>query len=410
LTCVIQSSIIPKGQREENAMKENTMKTAAKKLLGLLVVLTMFLLAACSQTPTPSDELEPQVLGGTPTTAGEYPWMAQLWYGSVLPRSQFCGGTLVARSWVITTANCIFGSPSNYRVVLGDHRPSLIEGTEQTIAVSRIIVHPSYNPTTYDNNIALMELASPATLNSRVGLAEIADVPSLGTILRVIGWGTLSSADRDALMKLDMPRVQGFYCRGGSAISETMFCAGLGDRGMRLVGNDKGGPIFLPSSPNVVGLASHAIGDYHLFTKLYLYTDWINSYIYPVIFIDLDSCLYEPGLCYWEVPIIPDDCWVCKFDISILREEFYRMRFTLPELGLKPGEFAKAFAFKILTPQGKLIAQGKGNVKEAVLELSTQLPKGKYLLQLDILNQTVAKTIHANNEKYPFKFGFSRVR
>jgi hypothetical protein len=131
------------------------------------------------------------------------------------------------------------------------------------------------------------------------------------------------------------------------------------------------------------------------------------SYSAPII---LDPCLYEPRLCYWEVTIIPDDCWVCTFDISILQEEFYRMRFTLPELGLKPGEFAKAFTFKVLTPQGKLIAQGKGNVKEAVLELSTQLPKGKYLLQVNILNQTVAKTIHANNEKYPFKFGFSRVR
>jgi hypothetical protein len=134
----------------------------------------------------------------------------------------------------------------------------------------------------------------------------------------------------------------------------------------------------------------------------------------PPIVINPDACIYQPGLCTLiEVPwFIFDGCHVCYFDLSIYRDIFesYRIRLTIPELGLKPDQFTRAFAFKVLTSQGKLIAQGKGNGQEAMLELVTKLPKGSYKLQVNILDQSIAKIIHANKQKYPLKFGFSLVK
>jgi hypothetical protein len=138
----------------------------------------------------------------------------------------------------------------------------------------------------------------------------------------------------------------------------------------------------------------------------YSFASYSFSYSAPIV---LDPCLFDRSCLLNEFEIIPDDCWVCKFDLDILKDilESYRVRVTLPELGLKPDHFAKAFAFNILTSEGKLVAQAKGNGQEAMLELVTRLPKGSYKLQVSILDQSIAKIIHANNQKYPFKFTFS---
>ena len=43
------------------------------------------------------------------------------------------------------------------------------EGTEEDIAAMRVIVHPNYSKPNLNNDIALIQLARPATLSARVG-------------------------------------------------------------------------------------------------------------------------------------------------------------------------------------------------------------------------------------------------
>lgn len=60
---------------------------------------------------------------------------------------------------------------SFYTIRLGEHNRYLIEGTEQDITGRRVIKHPDYNkPSTIYNDIALIQLSRPATLNAKVGL------------------------------------------------------------------------------------------------------------------------------------------------------------------------------------------------------------------------------------------------
>ena len=52
---------------------------------------------------------------------------------------------------------------------MGDHNRNTNEGTEQTLAVKKVISHSQYNkPVQINNDIALIQLTTPATLNSRV--------------------------------------------------------------------------------------------------------------------------------------------------------------------------------------------------------------------------------------------------
>jgi len=66
-------------------------------------------------------------------------------------------------------------NPALYTIRLGDHNRNVNEGTEQDIKAIRVISHPSYNNPRLSNDIALIQLQRPATLNNRVGLACLPD-------------------------------------------------------------------------------------------------------------------------------------------------------------------------------------------------------------------------------------------
>src|SRR5215211_2415098 len=61
-------------------------------------------------------DASPRIVGGSPTTIGEWPWQAALagndaiYAGSGYQR-QFCGASLVAPTIVITAAHCVFDFP-----------------------------------------------------------------------------------------------------------------------------------------------------------------------------------------------------------------------------------------------------------------------------------------------------------
>lgn len=60
-------------------------------------------------------------------------------------------------------------TPSYYTIRLGDHNRNKNEGTEQDIQAKRVIKHENYGSPVLNNDIALIQLSKPATLNARVG-------------------------------------------------------------------------------------------------------------------------------------------------------------------------------------------------------------------------------------------------
>jgi secreted trypsin-like serine protease len=124
------------------------------------------------------------IVGGTTAANGAYPFMAALVDSTDF---QFCGGSVIASTWVLTAAHCVSdGSAANLWVITG--RNDLSASGGQRIKVSTVYVNPSYDGNGHDT--ALLKL-SAATTSAPITLATAAndDLEQPGVDVRVTGWG-----------------------------------------------------------------------------------------------------------------------------------------------------------------------------------------------------------------------------
>lgn len=83
-------------------------------------------------------------MGGTDTLPLEFPWQISLqrkrtdntWYHT-------CGAALLNEDWVLTAAHCVDSESNvnNYKVVIGEHDTTKVEGTESELSVSKVSSH-----------------------------------------------------------------------------------------------------------------------------------------------------------------------------------------------------------------------------------------------------------------------------
>jgi len=186
-----------------------------------------------------------------------YPWVAALLRGSEPDpwRAQFCGGTLVDPAVVVTAAHCgDDASAADVEVAVGRRALSGITANERR-TVAEIIVHPAYDPTTIENDIALLHLAAPVppTTASPIRLAAAADIKDRRAGL-ALGWGRLEDTTYPDGMRQGRVKIIGGpttpTCRDYPAamfVSTTMVCAaGGGARfGVGPCYGDSGGPLVI---------------------------------------------------------------------------------------------------------------------------------------------------------------------
>ncbi|MFI6208426.1 S1 family peptidase [Streptomyces sp. NPDC051041] len=204
--------------------------------------------AATALLSAPSAAAAPQpIVGGTTTTTTAYPFVMQITDAS---QNQFCGGTLVSPTKVVTAAHCMVGeTTSSVRVVGGR---TYLNGTNGTVSrVSRIWIHPSYTTATRGEDVAVLTLstAMPYATAKYVSSTDTS-VYAAGATARILGWGTTSSggSSSNQLRTATVPIVSDSSCRtsyGSDFVANEMVCAGYSSGGVDTCQGDSGGPLLV---------------------------------------------------------------------------------------------------------------------------------------------------------------------
>ncbi|MEV7150020.1 trypsin-like serine protease [Streptomyces sp. NPDC093084] len=251
--------------------------------------------------------VSPKIIGGGTATIASAPWMAQLWYDDTRGTDStsddiafFCGGTVVSPTKILTAAHCVkdehgkaYNWAANGFVISGT--ASLLDSTDlHGGTFSRVLRqwnHPSFSPTTINNDIAVLTLTAPVKATP-IKLTTSTDTTSYkaGTSAKVYGWGRTSSTSDDisaTLKTATLPMQSDSTCSGyfGSLYTKThMVCAGKPATGSNsgstaTCNGDSGGPLVVGG--RIAGVVSWGVtqngvecvvrGSYSVFTKVSTY-------------------------------------------------------------------------------------------------------------------------------------------
>ena len=247
---------------------------------------------------------ESEIIGGTEAIPGEYPWQVQL---QVPGFSHWCGGSIVDTDWVLTAAHCVQGlAAASFTVRAGLHRRSAPDMFVQTRSVAQVVQHPAYNPSTIENDVALLRLSAPFVFTTRVQPIEVAAVNApVGALAPVSGWGQTApgSASADALQETILPVESTATCNAAGTlpllVRPSMVCAGFVGGATGGCHGDSGGPLVVEKDTfsggwQQIGVVSWGVGgscsSYTVFARLSVFAAWIAAQTGPVaIYGDVDG-------------------------------------------------------------------------------------------------------------------------
>lgn len=112
-----------------------------------------------------------KIVGGTNVGQTEFPGMAALIETD--SSTSFCGASIISAKCLITAAHCTRLYPNVNKIIILVGYISLFSSTDnrygKTYGVSKILEHPSYDPNTYANDIALLYPSSEIDFSRGVG-------------------------------------------------------------------------------------------------------------------------------------------------------------------------------------------------------------------------------------------------
>uniref|UniRef100_H3DDK1 Peptidase S1 domain-containing protein n=1 Tax=Tetraodon nigroviridis TaxID=99883 RepID=H3DDK1_TETNG len=228
-----------------------------------------------------------KIVGGVTARRGEWPWVGSLQYQKL----HRCGATLIHSKWLLTAAHCFKSdpSPANWAVSLGVLRSGV---GALVIPIQRVIVHPGFNSTSMDHDVALLELLVPAPASYTI---QPACLPSpVHSFLEtaecyIAGWGStreggsLTNLLQKAAVRLIQQAAAGAY---GDALTPHMMCAGYMEGGRDTCLGDSGGPLcrHLSGQWFVAGVTSWGhgcgrVGFPGIYTRVTSVRSWIATYL-----------------------------------------------------------------------------------------------------------------------------------
>lgn len=246
-------------------------------------------------SPVRANDTRPDIVGGQPAAITEVRWQVAL-VRSADPdnyTAQFCGGSILGPSWIVTAAHCLdtVSSPGDLAVLAGS---TSLRGASPRTPVAQTVTHPGWDPVSQRNDVALLRLTTPIALNGtttgpvNLPVAQDSNLwPAPGQTGLISGWGDDGMNFPDALNKAavqvlagPLDSVCGLY--GGAYDPASMLCAGTAAGGIDSCQGDSGGPlvVLVQGSPVLAGITSWGTGCAEtgypgIYTRVTTYTSWI---------------------------------------------------------------------------------------------------------------------------------------
>merc|ERR1712223_967798 len=237
----------------------------------------------------PSFMLDADRIVGGEAAPSPIPWQVAVLSGSF----QYCGATILDATTVLCAAHCDVSTSDKIRAGSVNRKNG---GRVRNIA--QVFNNNQYNPSTFDNDFAILKLDSPLELNDDVKPAclptstEYLDVSSTEERCFTSGWGTLSSggSSTNTCQYVRVPAITNAACNsdyGAGSITDSMICAGYpGVGGKDACQGDSGGPFVCNDNGKAVvaGVVSWgngcALADYPgVYARTTYVLDWIKSYM-----------------------------------------------------------------------------------------------------------------------------------
>jgi trypsin len=200
-----------------------------------------------------------RIVGGERTSTADEPWVVYLTDASGF---QFCGGTLVAPTKVVTAAHCTASAPDRkiFAVVGRDDKSSK---AGRSVAVTKTWVSPSFTAVGSGLDVSVLTLGESVP-NATLPLATASDTALYGpgTAARIYGWGATSengSASR-YLLGATVPIREDSYCKASASSFDPklLTCAGFDTGGVDTCQGDSGGPLV--AGGKLIGITSFGDG------------------------------------------------------------------------------------------------------------------------------------------------------
>ncbi|XP_046409154.1 chymotrypsin-2-like [Ischnura elegans] len=239
------------------------------------------------------DVSKPKIAGGKTAELGDIPFQVSI----DIDMADFCGGTIIDRFYVLTTANCAMKG-SQYVIYAGVVKLRGDESSRVVIQSSHAIIYEGFNPGSFYGDLALIQLPNFLEFNQFIKPAYIPinDDTYAGEIAWISGWGASSSGGSLAseLQYTQVPIMSNEHCRVhvGAYITDyiytttdyicTTYLQGHGE-----CFGDYGGPLFvgkLGGSATLIGVytdstPAHCGQRTDVYTRVSSFRGWIDGHI-----------------------------------------------------------------------------------------------------------------------------------
>jgi hypothetical protein len=252
------------------------MKRVRKFWTGLVIIAALLVFQA-----GPASAISP----GISTPASAYPFMTRVYADG----PGWCGGTLIAPSWVLTAAHCVVlgsgttVSASAVKVAVGVEASQWASHWQK---VDRVVRHPNFpahilagHGRPYD--VALLHLTKPATQGKPIGLANFE--PGVGWNLTEVGWDGQGAPKfplgslhyNSSIVRSDsdcsLPSL-------GAAYTASMFCARTSAGAPLLQSGDSGGPaLIIVLGQQLLAGVEDANNGYDMLGSVHYVQSWITQ-------------------------------------------------------------------------------------------------------------------------------------